>query len=666
MKNVLTKSFLLTVAFSLLCAERLPAADAAAAARSAEQAEKSGKYLKALLEKATDEARQKLPPRPTKPYDPVAATEADKERRLERKKQLAPWLYQNGEVTKEGKAFLENTAARAKALKASNSPAIHPKVDFAKPLKQRQTLAAGGAALRGGGGASSASSTSARLEMVDWFYQSQFNRTVFELWLLDAPANEWWDIFRASSMSPSAWVPARVGPPDGASGNIQQFFVVVSGQPQHAFFQIFLNQDIDYDGIPDGYEVAYFKTDPNNPDSNSTRDANNDGTPDHPGLAGNQLADGDEDFDGDGLSTIYELTIGVNPLVAQSPTDSDTDGLPDWLETLITVYTGDPSPAPTTDSDGDGLNNISEWRMRLDPSWGFDRVLGNYANLPDDQRVVLHQSLELQSPVPGFDEGQSLIPSDSYFDASVANYFGTTAQLTVLKDTDAAGNSAPGTDTFKWGVAYQTPPSFVPAQNVPDPDPADGAVEDLQLFLQVTSIGTGTWEAAKVTELLDTLSEPTLIHIQQRFFTRMWAKFRTLQLMMVAEQLPQGLVLRTRTIMAEIHTQATLLRKTTLVIGQNYASTQALARMGRFVPVAGSICTVVSVGLDANALVPIYHLYFLDVKRRCDNNNDTALELALALSSVADAAFPAPVNAAFFWPIYWNYLANFDGWASSC
>ena len=30
------------------------------------------------------------------------------------------------------------------------------------------------------------------------------------------------------------------------------------------------------------------------------------------------------------------------------------------------------------------------------------------------------------------------------------------------------------------------------------------------------------WKAAKVQEILDTLSEPTLIHIQYRSFTRMW------------------------------------------------------------------------------------------------------------------------------------------------
>lgn len=189
--------------------------------------------------------------------------------------------------------------------------------------------------------------------------------------------------------------------------------------------------------------------------------------------------------------------MGVDPLVLQPTTDSDSDGLPDWLEEVITYWTGDPSPAPQSDSDGDWLNNITEWQMRLDPSWP-DMLLGDYSVLPDDQRVILHQDLELQSPGFGFNGGQEPNPPDAYFDASFAGYYGTAAELIVLKDTDANGNPAPGTDTFKWGVAYQTPPDFIPAENIPAPDPADGPVEDDHVLLQVTligghTIGEGVW-----------------------------------------------------------------------------------------------------------------------------------------------------------------------------
>lgn len=506
--------------------------------------------------------------------------------------------------------------------------------------------------------------------MIDWLFDSQHNRTWFELWLVNAPLDEWWEIYSAQELRPTAWRLSFVGPPDLVSQNIQVFTVAVPGQPDQAYFQIFLNKDSDYDGVPDGYEVAILKTDPLNPDLDSTREADGDGQPDYPGLGGNGIADGDEDFDGDGLTTSYELALGVDPLVAQPTTDSDSDGLPDWLEEVITYWTGDPSPAPQSDSDGDLLNNITEWQMRIDPSWP-DRLLGDYSTLPDDQCVIVHQNLELQSPGFGFAEGQEPNPADAYFDASFANYYGTAAELIVLKDTDGNGNAAPGTDTFKWAVAYQTPPDFVPAEDLPAPNPADGPVEDENLLLQVTligghTIGDGVWQAAKVSEHLNTLSEPTLVHIQHRSFSRMWIKFRSLQLMTTAQPTPAGIILRQRAVLAEIHTQATLLRKTTIVLSQCYPSTQVLAQYGRFAPVAGAFCSVLHLVESTDPLVNAYRQYVFDVKRRCDDNDESASELAYALSSVADVAFPAPINVAFLWPIWWNAFANFDGYGSSC
>jgi hypothetical protein len=631
-----------------------------------ERAEEARKYLENLLKEAQARVAEMLAARPPKPYDPEAAKAAADTRKMARKRALAPWLFDaDGKPTAEGQVFLENKAGREQALKAALSPETRPKLDFARTLSPRAALRNTAPESVGGGSIALQSSGNGRLELIDWLYDAQSDRTFFRLWLFDGPINEFWEIYRAPVLQSSEWVLARVGPPDAASGNIQQFDVAVAGQPSQAFFQIFLNQDTDYDGITDGFEVVMVQTNPNDPDSNSTRDANGDGMPDYPGLGSNGIADGDEDYDGDGLTTTYELTIGVNPLTSQPSADADSDGLPDWLESLITAYTGDPAPAPQNDSDGDGLNNATEWALRLDPSWTFDAVLGNYATLPDDQRAVSHRNLVFQSP-SGLVPGQSSIPADAYFDSSFANYYGTAAQLIVQKDTDAEGNPAPGTDTFKWAIAYQTPPNFIPAQNVPDPNPADGPVEDADILLAVTETLGNVWQSARVSENLNTLSEPTLAHLQHRSFSRIWIKFRTLQLMMVAESLPQGLLLRARAVLFEIHTQATILRKTTLVIGQKYPSTQALARMGRFVPVAGSICSVLSFTDDANELVAAYARYVLDVKRKCDDNNETALDLAVALAQFIDVAFPAPVNSAFLWPIWWNAFSNFDGYSTSC
>jgi len=637
-------------------------AERRAAAR--QRAEESIRYLNELMAKAQAEAearRALLPPRP--PLDPEAVKAAAHKQRYAKRRELAPWLFgSDGLPNSKGREFFENKAGRERALAASRLPGVCPKINPERLLGWRASGQNQSPALVVEGQTDGGEDP---LYLTDWFFDPQQKRTWFELWLVNAPLNEWWEIYRAPVLQSSAWVLARVGPPDGVSGDVQQFFVAVPGQPDQAYFQIFLNQDIDYDGVPDGYEVAIFKTNPEDPDSNSTRDADGNGQPDYPGLGGNNRADGDEDFDGDGLSNIYELTIGTNPLVAQPSTDSDSDGLPDWLESLITTYTGDPAPAPQTDSDGDGLSNKTEWAMRLDPSWPYDAVLGNYATLPDDQRAVRHRNIQFQAP-SGFGPTQDPNPADAYFDASFAGYFGTAAELIVQKDTDADGNPAPGIDTFKWAVAYQTPPDFVPAQNIPEPDPSDGPVEDSDILLQVTDTLSDVWQAARVTENLDTLAEPTLIHIQQRSFSRMWIRFRTLQLMMVAQELPQGLLLRARAVIGEIHTQATILRKTTLIIGIKYPSTQALARMGRYVAVVGAIASVLSAAQQANELVPVWEQYLLDVWRRCDNNNDTALDLAVGLSQIVDNAFPAPVLTAFLWPIWWDGLANFDGWDSAC
>lgn len=169
-----------------------------------------------------------------------------------------------------------------------------------------------------------------------------------------------------------------------------------------------------------------------------------------------------------------------------------------------------------------------------------------------------------------------------------------------------------------------------------------------------------------MSEHLNTLSEPTLVHIQHRSFSRMWIKFRSLQLMTTVQPTPAGILLRQRAILAEIHTQATLLRKTTIVLGNRNLSTQVLAQYGRFAPAAGGLCSVLHLVESTEPLVNAYRQYMFDVKRRCDDNDESASDLAYALSSVADVAFPAPINVAYLWPIWWYAFSNFDGYGSSC
>lgn len=49
----------------------------------------------------------------------------------------------------------------------------------------------------------------------------------------------------------------------------------------------------------------------------------------------------------------------------------------------------------------------------------------------------------------------------------------------------------------------------------------------------------------------------------------------------------------------------------------------------------------------------------------CDNNMDTAADLAVALGNFA-AEFASGFMLGNFWLIYWNQLSEFDGYDSQC
>ena len=73
------------------------------------------------------------------------------------------------------------------------------------------------------------------------------------------------------------------------------------------------------------------------------------------------------DFDGDGIPSFAELTLGTDPLVANAFVDSDNDGLLDaweifyWGSNLALHSAGQ-------DTDGDGLTNKEELDFGLDPT----------------------------------------------------------------------------------------------------------------------------------------------------------------------------------------------------------------------------------------------------------------------------------------------------------
>ena len=99
--------------------------------------------------------------------------------------------------------------------------------------------------------------------------------------------------------------------------------------------------DSDGDGLPDGLEYSRLQLDPLKPDTD-----------------GNGTPDAQEDGDGDGLANLEELTLGTDPMLA----DSDADGLGDNDEQL--VYHTLPL---VQDTDGDGVLDGTEVRLGTDP-----------------------------------------------------------------------------------------------------------------------------------------------------------------------------------------------------------------------------------------------------------------------------------------------------------
>ncbi|EJN57285.1 hypothetical protein HSB1_42480 [Halogranum salarium B-1] len=130
------------------------------------------------------------------------------------------------------------------------------------------------------------------------------------------------------------------GLPDGQEDPDNESLVNVREQQ---YGTLPLDADTDDDDLTDKYEVDTVLTNPVVPDSDSEVT--------EPNEASNDIIDGVEDFDNDGLPTALEFEAGTAPFDA----DSDDDGLLDGFE-----YEYDTLDPLNADTDGDGVSDAQE------------------------------------------------------------------------------------------------------------------------------------------------------------------------------------------------------------------------------------------------------------------------------------------------------------------
>ncbi|PSQ24855.1 hypothetical protein BRD04_00525 [Halobacteriales archaeon QS_9_67_17] len=128
---------------------------------------------------------------------------------------------------------------------------------------------------------------------------------------------------------------------------------------------------LDGDGLPDRYEMRVTETNPLDPDSDAARTARSESR--------NATIDGNEDFDGDGLTTYREYRQSLAPL----DSDTDNDTLEDGFETRYRPL------APTqSDTDGDGVPDAKEDTDDDGLATGREQTLGSnpvVADTDDDE-----------------------------------------------------------------------------------------------------------------------------------------------------------------------------------------------------------------------------------------------------------------------------------------
>ena len=187
------------------------------------------------------------------------------------------------------------------------------------------------------------------------------------------------------------------------------------------------NADTDGDGLKDGYEVFYSSTDP------TTKYTDQE----------SGIADGEWDFDEDGLNTLKEQELGTDCYMA----DTDSDLLTDGEE--VEIYGTDPAKA---DTDGDTLLDGYEIQIGLDPlnpeTFGYPDAEYRYEYAVDKDNPILEQvndkneQYQMSFSVKGSGGAVSemLVRESAYANAVQQEYMlGCIPEILLLNDTSPEG-----------------------------------------------------------------------------------------------------------------------------------------------------------------------------------------------------------------------------------
>ncbi len=507
-----------------------------------------------------------------------------------------------------------------------------------------------------------------RLEQVD-------GNTLCDFWMENISTNQFVELFFTTNPVLNNWDSYTVASVHDVEGSSYvQCSVIVPGIYAKGFFIAFIYNDVDGDGLSDGLESMVFRSNPENCDSNFLRDANGDGTPDFLGKAENWICDGDEDLDGDGWSNADEIAMGTDPFVAQNNSlDTDNDGLPDWVENLIYVYTGILNPSPDDDADNDGISNYSEIAYGTNPVISsyeyFSRVWCNYF-LENNYNRVFNIEFNLKNNTSG-----SLIPNGLMFDAF--NILGTFVHLEVLRN--ASNTNGINYDKIKLSSAYLTPYStnwFIPElsknsngivqnKNVLD----EGLLSTTTLLSSSASILEYAWNEPGAIDSIDDLSEAGSAVIRERSMGRIGILMRRLQLLgvpLVADirNQPPAMQRKICNLVSNILSEINVYNHTTTRLS-NIQGGFPVGTWGGHILFAGNLFFSV---LNASNITPqlekAFDDYIAAVLARSDpggiNTADLAAQLGGYIASVADY-YPANVLIDYLWLV----LQNFYGFFSS-